>query len=133
MPLPGNSSASSLLFIIKNAMEAVKSWFENKDRKDALDLLDSTIHEKEIQDEASKLSKAIPEQALDSSYEKIDECFKWYRNVLSSDEYYNGEIDIAAKELIECIDKELSRLKAFNEDPPGSVLTKYRGRYGTDG
>jgi hypothetical protein len=127
---PGNSSASSLLSKIKNAMEAIKSWFENKDRKDALELLNSESSGKEIQEEATQLSERVSDIAIGSSYDKIDECFKWYQNVLGSDEFYPGEIDIAAKELITCIGKELTRLNAVNGNAGEGVVKKYWTMHG---
>jgi hypothetical protein len=131
MGTPAFDSASSLLISIKNSMEAIKSWFENKNRKDALELLSKEHNEKDIQQEASTLAENIPAHAIASSYEKIDDCFKWYQNVLGSDEFYPGEIDIAAKELIACIGKELAKLKLVNDDAQEGVLKKYWSRYGT--
>jgi len=130
MPLNQLSIALSLISNVKKAMEVIKTWHEKRDRLKTLQHFDRQERDEikkqpDIIREASDLTSRTSPESLLHAYEKIDNYFTWYQTVLSSPEFFAGEVDDATKSLINCICTELQTLDAINENTPEGVLKIY--------
>jgi hypothetical protein len=130
-------TAKSILIQIKNAMEVVKSWRQNKDRKLTLNLLNmkrrsEPFNDSELKKEAMQLSSGTQVESLQSAYKKIDECFSWYSSILSSDTMQSKEVDEAGKELINCIGGELTKLNGIEQQFLTGTIKNYWMEYGEE-
>ena len=119
---------------IKNSMEVVKSWREKRDRKLTLALMKSQVEEAKKTSATENMNMNLssgPEQdSLKSAFTKIDACFAWYHTVLSSGDFYEGEVDDAAKGLITCIGEELAHLNGLTEDSTENTIRNFWMEYG---
>jgi hypothetical protein len=137
MPAQQTIFALAILSNIKKAMEAIKSWDENRDRY--LTLLKLNDEQGEINKEqpdvikeADQLSMLVSDESLKASFDRIDSFYAWYQTVLCSPQFIDKEVDEATKALINCICRELQKLNIINEETPDGILKNYWREYSSD-
>ena len=113
--------AVDVVSTIKNSIEAIKIWFELKDRHQAKQKLNElslelTRDEDKVKQEANEVVRLIPEDILRAFQKRIDECKVRYQKVLeSSDDYFEDQVDSATRAYIKCICRELNRVYELNK------------------
>jgi type I restriction enzyme, R subunit len=130
--------AVSVIATLKNGMDALKTWFDIGDKKEARrqakKILEQQSVEKteslpEIIEEGQRLLSVVPEDILRSFQERTEKCWSRYSHVLGSAEYLPDEVDEATQAVIACVCRELNRLFEVNKSIPEGTLKKYWETY----
>lgn len=116
---------------IRNAIEAVKVWYEIKDKKRVIEKLseqsaEETRKEFSIQVDAHNISLLISEEILITFQKRIKECETMYIKVLDSrDDFLEEQITNATNAYIKCYCRELNRINQINGFIPDGQMKRF--------
>jgi len=124
--------AEVLISTISAAMQAIELWLTLRDRKKASAAIEQAASIRQLPqviEEARNLAMLIPSDILDTLSNRVDQCFKKYKVVLTDGQYLPAEIDEATEAVKACICRELRRIKSINGGIPIGVLNEYWNQY----
>lgn len=127
--------AIDVVATIKNSIEAIKIWFEIKDRfktrqKLSEQALELSREENKVKAESNDVAQLISEDILRAFQKRINACKVKLETVLDSpDRYFEDDVDNATRAYISCICRELNRVYELNKKIPDGQMKNFWDNY----
>ena len=122
--------ADAVTFIagVSGVLQAVQAWYASRSHAEARSAFDRAFSlarsSPEVAEEASAISRVVPQKVFDDLAERAQRCWTKYEEVLNGD-YLPAEVDEATEAVKQCICRELRRLISLGEPLPRGKLAQW--------